>query len=578
MRRTSRRRTAPVVERVVAVAALRRLHAGRAAGARTRTRRSASRVAVSQARGDARSRARRSPRRRGARRARTPSSDRCPGAARSRPRRRPSGRRSRPAAAGRSRRARRRARHPAGRRRRGPPRWSCSATAVHQTALVRRWRAGRSSGSSPSTWPVTQPPPEVGDDLGGDLDVPERQLGLAPAPRALTSSTPDVGDVAREVRRRPAVGARPGRRARRGRGVHDVGRPLVHVDRARRARSCAAAPGRPCRAPGRCRPRRPHRLAAGAAQVGEVAGAVAARPEPAARTPPQHPAGDQARPAAAAVVGAEQREVGLGQRQLGGRGAQVRAEHVGVVGSSTVASHRPAEDAPRGGARGRCRAGRRAATSTASASPPRRPARPACCHSDARRPGQPASSTASSPVTSTPSSSAFVAATPEQRAGAQGVLEGTPLLGQVAGRGRPRPGRPAGVDLGRAASGASARRPRPRGGSGTNASVRTPSMTRSARRSAVSAVARRGGSGRRSRRRRAVQRRLPQRERRSRPRGDASSVTASHRRDRSAGRRGRPGRRTSPRRARTSARRRSGAATRRSRRRTGATCEPNTPR
>ncbi len=73
------------------------------------------------------------------------------------------------------------------------------------------------------------------------------------------------------------------------------------------------------------------------------------------------------------------------------------------------------------------------ATSTASAPCPARPARPACCHTDATVPGHPVSSTASSPATSTPSSSAFVAATPEQRPALQPALEVAPLLGQVAG-------------------------------------------------------------------------------------------------------------------------------------------------
>jgi hypothetical protein len=49
---------------------------------------------------------------------------------------------------------------------------------------------------------------------------------------------------------------------------------------------------------------------------------------------------------------------------------------------------------------------------TATAGRPARPARPACCHSDAQVPGQPAISTASRPGMFTPSSSAVVAAIP----------------------------------------------------------------------------------------------------------------------------------------------------------------------
>ena len=54
-----------------------------------------------------------------------------------------------------------------------------------------------------------------------------------------------------------------------------------------------------------------------------------------------------------------------------------------------------------------------------SAGAPLRPARPNCCHSDARVPGQPAVITASRPLISIPSSSAFVVASarrlPERR-------------------------------------------------------------------------------------------------------------------------------------------------------------------
>ena len=51
------------------------------------------------------------------------------------------------------------------------------------------------------------------------------------------------------------------------------------------------------------------------------------------------------------------------------------------------------------------------AAGPAVAEPPRRPARPHCCHSEARVPGQPETTTASSPLMSMPSSSALVVAT-----------------------------------------------------------------------------------------------------------------------------------------------------------------------
>jgi hypothetical protein len=52
------------------------------------------------------------------------------------------------------------------------------------------------------------------------------------------------------------------------------------------------------------------------------------------------------------------------------------------------------------------------ATSTTSASSAARPARPACCQNEARVPGKQATITASRPAMSTPSSNAFVVATP----------------------------------------------------------------------------------------------------------------------------------------------------------------------
>ena len=151
---------------------------------------------------------------------------------------------------------------------------------------------------------------------------------------------------------------------------------------------------------------------------------------------------------------------------------------------------------------------------------------------------------------------------------------GAPRAGSRPGRrrpGRPARGRPRRAAAGRSDDTVSApRRDR------TKASVRTPSATRSASRSAASAVAVRrtgascspassvsGGS---------------QSANSSSPRGEPSSVTGDDLAARPAGRRTPPGRRRSPRRARTPGRRRSarrpaaaGAAPR-------ATCEPNTPR
>ena len=144
-------------------------------------------------------------------------------------------------------------------------------------------------------------------------------------------------------------------------------------------------------------------------QVGRPAGPRG--PEPAPRPPPEDAAGDE-RVEQRRASAARRRDVGLGERQLGGSRARGAAPSTcGLSGSTTVASTAPAEDRlgvvhDEGVERvvGGDEHGERRV--------PGRPARPACCHSDGSVPGQPASSTASRPLTSTPSSSAFVAASP----------------------------------------------------------------------------------------------------------------------------------------------------------------------
>ena len=129
------------------------------------------------------------------------------------------------------------------------------------------------------------------------------------------------------------------------------------------------------------------------------------------------------------------------------------------------------------------------ATSTAAARRPVRPARPACWRIDASVPGKPLSTTASSPPTSMPSSSAFVAATPSRLPSPSRVLELAPLLGQVAGAVRGDPvGRARGRRPGAGAGPAPRRAPAPRR-LRVNASVGRPSRTNRASSSAVSAFA-----------------------------------------------------------------------------------------
>ena len=117
-----------------------------------------------------------------------------------------------------------------------------------------------------------------------------------------------------------------------------------------------------------------------------------------------------------------------------------------------------------------------------------RPARPACCHRDARVPGQPASSTASSPLTSMPSSRAFVAArprrAPERRRCSSSRRSSGRYPPRYAAMAVPRAGSTWLSD--RRALAATVSTPaRDR----ANATVCTPSTTRSAKRSPVSATA-----------------------------------------------------------------------------------------
>ena len=185
---------------------------------------------------------------------------------------------------------------------------------------------------------------------------------------------------------------------------------------------------------------------------------------------------------------AEQREVRLGQRQLGGCRAQVRRQHVRVARVQDGRLDRAVQQRIRVvhqvGVQ-RVVPGDQDGHRTA----PSRPARPACCHSAALVPGQPAISTASSPPMFTPSSSAVVVARPVICAGQQSFLQGAALFGQVAGpvRGHPRgqvrrPGLGQ-VSLAPWATASAPRRDR------TNASAGMPSATRSASSPAASAVA-----------------------------------------------------------------------------------------
>ena len=86
----------------------------------------------------------------------------------------------------------------------------------------------------------------------------------------------------------------------------------------------------------------------------------------------------------------------------------------GFSGSTTVSST-PRSNTASGWSTTKVSRGSSEATKNASASWPPRPARPICWKNDARVPGQPATTTASSPATSMPISSAGVEAMPSSR-------------------------------------------------------------------------------------------------------------------------------------------------------------------
>ena len=425
-------------------------------------------------RGRARSRARRSRRRRDGRRRRRSSAGRCPGAARSTRRRCPSGRRWRTAAASRSPRARPRAPRPGMSARldagRAP---AASSGIVHHTALVaQRARrqverllaehlAARAAGAGSE---VT---------CGRTSTVPKRQPQPGPRParaRARRRCRTSLTDA--RVRRPARVAARrPGATASsRSSSVDDVRlRPGARRRRRCARCECAAASSTVPSTPAGAGLDDAHRLAAAPRSVGVVAGPVRGGSRTSRAAGGAAARGRRARRAAPACRGPKIGEVVLGQRQLGGRRRQVRGEHVGLSGSSTVASTGRAEErlgvVHEVGVE-RVVARRRARASDVAA--PARPARPACCHSDGAR-ARPAGEQhgVEAARRRCPSSSALVAASPSSSPGAQGALERAPLLGQVAAAVGRDPAGQRRVDLGAAARVAIARHdldaaPRPR--------------------------------------------------------------------------------------------------------------------
>jgi hypothetical protein len=199
-----------------------------------------------------------------------------------------------------------------------------------------------------------------------------------------------------------------------GAGLVDVAdqRPGVAVDDADRR---AAGDRRSTSADGRRREvqyQRPPRAAAAPLRRRRRAASGAGRAEP-----PRRLVGQRRLLAGAPQVGAEQ--VGVGRVDDGVLGRAVE-QLVGVGDEVVVERILLRDEHP-------------------AAAPPERPARPSRCQNDAKVPGHPASTTASSPATSIPSSSALVAATPRRRPGPQVAPRGrvVPRRGSRPGRRRP---------------------------------------------------------------------------------------------------------------------------------------------
>ena len=325
----------------------------------------------------------------------------------------------------------------------------------------------------------------------------------------------------------------------------------MQVDRAAVRLAVRATPRRPCPAAARCAlstsrtggPPPPRRSASGRS-----------------REVQNQPAGPRAQQAAADQVGeqqphgvlpggsgvAEQRQVGLGQRQLGGGAAQVRARgRTGWPGRGRWP--RPAgRTAPPGGAPGRCPAGRRGRRTRRARPGPARPARPACCQTDATVPGQPVSTTASRPGDVDAELEGVRGRDAEQVAASAAGAPARAAPPAGSRRGRPRPGRPARARPPRRAAPG---RQRHRLGAAPGADERERAGAlddevgeqvaglgggRAADRRAVLAAA--GVLGH--------QRRLPERELGRRRAGEASSVTANTSQPGQPGRPTPPGRRT----------------------------------
>ena len=245
-------------------------------------------------------------------------------------------------AAGRSPRARPRAGPRARRRSRPRPVPAPRGETVNQTATVRSWRGGRSSGRVSITSPSGQPPPLVGDHLVGHVDLAEEQAdraGVHVRPYAEHRERRDVAGVGRPVR---LLGVHQWRTSRPGRG-RPPRRRRPGAGRPRRG-----APGRgttPASTVPSSRPVADSTTETGAPPVPRRS--TSGRPSPVQYQPDwalaQRSGGDQRVEHGPHGVAAEQRQVGRGQRRLGRGAAQLRAEHVRVGRVQHGRLDRPAE-------------------------------------------------------------------------------------------------------------------------------------------------------------------------------------------------------------------------------------------
>ncbi len=183
---------------------------------------------------------------------------------------------------------------------------------------------------------------EVADDLVGHLDGAEDQVDALVRRRPQRVHDHDVGELAGGRRVVGLLGVQQRDAVLEVEGVDDPALALVQVHRARVRLGVRGAAVHGAEQPAGTGLDEPYRRPARAAQVDLRP--VAGGPEPAARPRAQHAAAHEVGQHEAHLVRlAEELEVGLRQRQLGGRAAEVRPEDVRVARVQHGRLHRPPE-------------------------------------------------------------------------------------------------------------------------------------------------------------------------------------------------------------------------------------------